>query len=51
MILAYVDFLMDANNSTSRDYLARVTEFDKAACAEVAIQYGKEYWDGPRQFG
>lgn len=51
MILAYVDFLMDVNNSTSRDYLARVTEFDKAACAEVAIQYGKEYWDGPRQFG
>ena len=49
--MAYVDFLMDSNNSTSRDYLARVTEYDKAACAEVAIKYGKDYWDGSREFG
>ncbi|MBI2789354.1 MAG: methyltransferase domain-containing protein [Elusimicrobia bacterium] len=49
--MAYVDFLMKLSNSTKRDYVARVVQHDKAKCAEVAIQYGKDYWDGERQYG
>ncbi|MBI3320400.1 MAG: class I SAM-dependent methyltransferase [Candidatus Omnitrophica bacterium] len=49
--MAYVDFVMKLHKSTKRDYVARVLEHDKAACAEVAIQYGQEYWDGDRKFG
>lgn len=49
--MAYVDFVMKLHNSTTRDYVARVVSHDKAACAEVAIQYGQEYWDGDRQYG
>lgn len=46
-----VDFLTPLHRSTKRDYLQRVVEHDKAACAEVAIQYGKDYWDGDRRHG
>ncbi|MEK7233789.1 MAG: methyltransferase domain-containing protein [Elusimicrobiota bacterium] len=49
--MAYVDFLMQLSNATKRDYVARVVQHDKAKCAEVAIQYGKDYWDGERQYG
>ncbi len=49
--MAYVDFLMELHKSTSRDYVQRVVDFDKAECSEVAIQYGKDYWDGERQYG
>jgi len=49
--MAYVDFYMKLHQSTTRDYVARVVEFDKAECAEVATQYGKDYWDGERQYG
>ena len=49
--MAYVDFIMGLHNSSKRDYVQRVVDFDKAACAEVAIQYGADYWDGDRQFG
>lgn len=49
--MAYVDFLMKLHTSTKRDYLERVTRDDKAACAEVAIQYGRDYWDGDRKYG
>ncbi|MBI3021751.1 MAG: class I SAM-dependent methyltransferase [Candidatus Omnitrophica bacterium] len=49
--MAYVDFVMKLHKSTTRDYLARVVSHDKAACAEVAIQYGQDYWDGDRQYG
>ncbi len=49
--MAYVDFIMQLHMSTKRDYVARVTSFDKAQCAEVATQYGKDYWDGARQYG
>ncbi len=49
--MAYVDFVMKLHKSTKRDYIARVVEHDKAQCSEVAIQYGKEYWDGDRQYG
>jgi ubiquinone/menaquinone biosynthesis C-methylase UbiE len=49
--LAYVDFIQKLHVSTSRDYVQRVVEYDKAECAEIAIQYGKDYWDGDRQYG
>ncbi|MBI5625226.1 MAG: class I SAM-dependent methyltransferase [Elusimicrobia bacterium] len=49
--MAYVDFIMRLHQSTKRDYIQRVKSHDKAACAEVAIQYGKDYWDGDRRFG
>jgi len=49
--MAYVDFIMKLHKSTKRNYLERVVEHDKAECAEVAIQYGKDYWDGDRKYG
>lgn len=49
--MAYVDFLMKLHKSTARDYVGRVLEADKAECAEVAIQFGKDYWDGERKYG
>lgn len=45
-----LDFTQKLHESTARDYLARVTS-DKAACAEVASQFGAQYWDGDRRFG
>ncbi len=49
--MAYIDFMTKLHTSTKRDYLKRVTEHDKAECAEIAIQYGKDYWDGERHLG
>lgn len=49
--IRYVDFIMKLHKRTTRDYLERVVKHDKAACAEVAIQYGKDYWDGDREYG
>ena len=49
--MANVDFVTKIHKSTSRDYLRRVTEHDKAECAEVAIQWGRDYWDGARHLG
>ena len=47
----HIDFTSRLHTSTKRNYLERVAEHDKAACSEVAIQYGKEYWDGDRRYG
>jgi SAM-dependent methyltransferase len=49
--LADVDFVGKLHNSTKRNYVQRVVEFDKAECAAVASRFGQEYWDGARQFG
>lgn len=49
--MAYVDFVMKLHRKTKRDYVQRVVEHDKAESAEVAIQYGKDYWDGDRRYG
>jgi len=46
-----IDFTQTLHASTQRDYVARVVEHDKAACAEIASRFGEEYWDGPRQYG
>jgi len=49
--MAYVDFVMERHKGTKRDYLERVVQHDKASCAEIAIQFGQEYWDGDRRYG
>ncbi len=49
--MAYVDFVMKLHTSTKRDYLQRVVQYDKAACAEKAIQFAEDYWDGDRRYG
>lgn len=49
--MAYVDFVMKLHKQTKRDYVERVLQHDKAACAEVALQFGKDYWDGDRKYG
>lgn len=49
--MAYVDFLTSIHTRTQRDYRQRVLDYDKALCAEVAIQFDREYWDGERQYG
>lgn len=50
-MLKQIDFLQKYNMSSKRDYVGRVTQFDKAACAEKATQWGFDYWDGERQYG
>ncbi|MEM7576709.1 MAG: class I SAM-dependent methyltransferase [Planctomycetota bacterium] len=49
--MAYLDFLSITHNATPRDYLARVNdpEFPKAKAAELAKQWGRDYWDGDRR--
>jgi ubiquinone/menaquinone biosynthesis C-methylase UbiE len=49
--LAYIDFLSVVHKATKRDYLARVNdpEFPKAKAAELAKQWGHDYWDGDRR--
>jgi len=49
--MQYVDFLSPLHTRTKRNYLERVVEHDKAACAAVAKQFGREYWDGDRRYG
>lgn len=49
--MAYRDFVSLVHKSTPRDYLARVTERDKAEVAELALQWDYDYWDGSRQTG
>jgi SAM-dependent methyltransferase len=46
-----VDFTASLHNATKRDYVARVVENDKAACADIASRFGEEYWDGDRRYG
>jgi protein-L-isoaspartate(D-aspartate) O-methyltransferase len=49
--MAYLDFLSAVHKSTKRDYLARVNdpEYPKAKAAELAKQWGYDYWDGDRR--
>jgi ubiquinone/menaquinone biosynthesis C-methylase UbiE len=49
--MALVDFISVIHRATTRDYLGRVNEFPKAEAAQVAKQFGREYWDGDRRFG
>lgn len=49
--MAYVDFVGVLHTATKRDYVQRVVEHDKAVCAAVAGQFGRDYWDGDRRHG
>jgi protein-L-isoaspartate(D-aspartate) O-methyltransferase len=49
--MAYRDFVSLIHKSTKRDYLARVTRRDKAEVADLAVQWGYDYWDGSRETG
>ncbi|MBP5855613.1 methyltransferase domain-containing protein [Marivibrio halodurans] len=49
--MAMQEFVSLVHKSTKRDYIARVNEIDKAEVAEVAIQFGYDYWDGDRLTG
>jgi len=49
--LAYLDLMSPLHKATQRDYLARVNDpdFPKAKAAELAKQWGYDYWDGDRR--
>ncbi|HEY0832488.1 MAG TPA: methyltransferase domain-containing protein [Azospirillum sp.] len=49
--MARIDFIQSLHSSTRRNYVQRVVDHDKAECAAVARQFGRDYWDGERQFG
>ncbi|OPZ90175.1 MAG: Demethylrebeccamycin-D-glucose O-methyltransferase [Firmicutes bacterium ADurb.Bin419] len=49
--MAYIDFVSKLHKSTKRDYVDRVIRDDKASCAAVAKEFGKDYWDGDRKYG
>src|SRR5215831_4459416 len=49
--MAYREFISLLHTSTKRDYLARVTQRDKAEVAELAMKFDYDYWDGSRETG
>ena len=49
--MAYIDFVGKVHKKTSRNYIERVTDNDKAFCAEIAGKFSEEYWDGDRCYG
>lgn len=49
--MARIDFVQSLHSSTPRNYVQRVVDHDKAECAAVASQFGRDYWDGDRQYG
>ena len=49
--MAYREFVSLVHKSTKRDYLARVTQRDKADVAEMAVKFDYDYWDGSRETG
>src|SRR5258705_12780497 len=50
-LMAYIDFILRVHNAAKRNYVARVTESDKAACATISKQFGFDYFDGDRKYG
>jgi len=49
--MALREFVSLIHKSTTRDYLARVTQRDKAEVAELAVKFDYDYWDGSRETG
>lgn len=49
--MPYVDFISQLHTKTARNYLERVCVHDKVACAEKAVQFDYDYWDGDRSTG
>jgi ubiquinone/menaquinone biosynthesis C-methylase UbiE len=46
-----LSFITSLHTRTKRDYVGRVIDADKAECATIARQWGKDYWDGDRKYG
>lgn len=49
--MSYIDFISVLHKSTKRDYIARLTDKEKAAVSATAKKYGYDYWDGDRKTG
>jgi ubiquinone/menaquinone biosynthesis C-methylase UbiE len=49
--MALKEFVSLIHKSTKRDYLARVTQRDKADVAECALKWDFDYFDGSRETG
>jgi protein-L-isoaspartate(D-aspartate) O-methyltransferase len=49
--MALREFVSLIHKSTQRDYVARVTQRDKAEVAALALQWDYDYWDGSRETG
>lgn len=49
--MAEINFLTPLHTRTKRNYVQRVVAHDKAECADVARQWGYDYWDGDRKYG
>jgi len=49
--MVQIDFIQTLHSSTKRNYVQRVVDYDKAECDKIASQFGKDYWDGERQYG
>jgi len=49
--MAEIDFISIIHQKTSRNYIERVNQYDKAECAAVAKNFAEDYWDGARQYG
>ena len=47
----FINFIQQAHQATKRNYLARVTEADKAECAIISKKFDFEYFDGDRKYG
>lgn len=46
-----INFLEKYQKNTSRNYIERVVNHDKAECATKAKQWAYDYWDGDRCYG
>lgn len=46
-----INFLETYQKKTTRNYIERVTSHDKGKSAEIAKQWGFDYWDGERHLG
>ena len=46
-----INFMEALHKNTKRDYTERIVKYNKAQCAEVACRFGKDYWDGSREYG
>jgi len=49
--MAHIDFISQIHKKTKRNYVERVTQYDKAECAAKAKKFDYDYWDGDRQYG
>lgn len=45
-----LNLITPLHRATARDYLGRMQDA-KIECMEVALQYGRDFWDGERRYG